>query len=420
MNGRIPGFKFNSKKHVAKFNLYQPNSQGKIRRERTVPADSRDEAVDLWKEFREELRAAAELPSAQTPAVASAKSGTITFSSFIATYLDKICARKAKKTLTTYRTIAMTRLVPFFGAFSLDAIRSCDVEDFMVATRESGCSPAYTNNCVRTMKALIGHAVRRQLLDASPLRDKIEFEDVDLPELELSDDERVAFLAAFDDEAAFRADVAGRSARGHNVVSAHFSSPRKFGFGPNPESDATRYRYERFRALKPIFVIALETGLRKSDLLNLEWSQIDLAGGFMRVQMQKTKKWAVIPISQFCREALDECRRRSVVSRYVFITLEGKRVPEIAVRRAFARVKQIAGITRRFRFHDLRHSAACNLANASVPLQVIQKILGHKSIRMTERYARVNDSAIADARRAIDARNTQLGIGPKDVATAQG
>jgi integrase len=200
----------------------------------------------------------------------------------------------------------------------------------------------------------------------------------------------------------------------------HFSSPRKFGFGPNPESDATHYRYERFRALKPIFVIGLETGLRKSDLLNLDWSQIDLAGGFMRVQMQKTKKWAVIPISRFCGEALAECRRRSVVSRYVFITLEGKRVPEIAVRRAFACVKRIAGITRRFRFHDLRHSAACNLANAFVPLQVIQKILGHTAIRMTERYARMNDAAIADARRAMDARNTQLGIGPKEVAAAQG
>jgi len=416
MNGRIPGFKFNPKTHIAKFSLFQPKSQGKIRRERTVPAASRDEAVRLWQEFRDELRAAADAPPAETAA-----STTITsFSTFISTHLYKICARKAQKTFTTYRTIATTRLVPFFGTFSLDAIRSCDVEDFIVATLKSGCSPAYTNNCVRTMKALIGHAVRRHLIDASPLRDKIEFEEVELPELELSDDERVAFLAAFDDEAAYRVDVAGRRALGHNVVSAHFSSPRKFGFGPNPESDATSYRYERFRALKPVFVVALETGLRKSDLLNLEWSQIDLEGGFMRVQMQKTKKWAVIPISQFCREALAECRRRSILSRYVFITLEGKRVPEIAVRRAFARVKRIAGITRRFRFHDLRHSAASNLANASVPLQVIQKILGHKSIRMTERYARVNDASIAEARRAMDARNAQLGIGPTGAAVAQG
>jgi integrase len=69
----------------------------------------------------------------------------------------------------------------------------------------------------------------------------------------------------------------------------------------------------------------------------------------------------------------------------------------------------MAGITRRFRFHDLRHSAASSLA-ASVPLQVIQRMLGHKSIRMTERYARINDAAVAEARRAMDAHNARLGL----------
>lgn len=410
MNGRIPGFQYDPKKHIATFSLFQPKSKGKVRRQRTVRADSRDEAVRLWQEFRDELRAAAERPPTSPTETATTDVTPLTFAAFITTYLEKICARKARKTFTTYRTIATTRLVPFFGAFSLDAIRSCDVEDFIVATLKSGCTPAYTNNCVRTMKALLGHAVRRGLIAASPLRDKIEFEDVVLPELELSDAERVAFLAAFDAEASFRADIAGRRALGHTVVSAHFVGPRTFGFGPNPASDATSCRYQRFRALKPVFVVALETGLRKTDLLNLQWSQIDLAQGFIRVQMQKTKKVAVIPISALCREALNECRRRPVVSRYVFLSLNGKRVPEIAVRRAFARVKRLAGITRRFRFHDLRHSAASGLASASVPLQVIQRILGHRSIRMTERYARVNDAAIAEARRAMDARNAQLGI----------
>ena len=39
---------------------------------------------------------------------------------------------------------------------------------------------------------------------------------------------------------------------------------------------------EVFRALKSVFVVALETGLRKSDLLNLQWEQVDLANGFIR------------------------------------------------------------------------------------------------------------------------------------------
>ncbi len=271
------------------------------------------------------------------------------------------------------------------------------------------CSPAYVNNCARTMKALMNHAVKRQLIATSPLTEQIRFEEVPLPELELNDEERLAFLGAFDDESAFKQDVAKRRREAHVIVSEHFHSPRRFGFGPNPDSDSTRERFERFRSLKPIFVVAIETGLRKMDLLNLEWGQVDLDGGFIRLLMKKTKKWAVVPISAFCRAALEECRSRRV-ARYVFISHDGSRIPDIALRRSFLRAKRIAGVTRRFRFHDLRHTAACTLASAGVSLQVIQKILGHTSSKMTERYVRVNDAAIAEARTALDTRNLQLGL----------
>lgn len=269
--------------------------------------------------------------------------------------------------------------------------------------------PAYVNNCARTMKALMNHAVKRQFIPASPLTEKIRFEDVPLPE-QLNDDERLAFLGAFDDARGFKEDVASRRRDAHVVTSEHFKAPRRFGFGPSPDSESTMKCFERFRSLKPIFVVALETGLRKMDLLNLEWTQVDLAGGFIRLLMKKTKKWAVVPISALCRSALEACCTRHVVNRHVFVNDDGTRVADITLRRAFLRAKRIAGITRRFRFHDLRHTAACTLASAGVSLQVIQKILGHTSTKMTERYARVNDAADAEARRALDTRNSQLGL----------
>ncbi len=279
-----------------------------------------------------------------------------------------------------------------------------------MATMLGECSSAYVNNCARTMKALMNHAVKRQLIGASPLTEKIRFEDVPFPGLELNDDERVAFLGAFDNERGFKEDVARRRRDAHVVTSEHFKVPRRFGFGPNPDSESTTKRFERFRRLEPIFVVAIETGLRKMDLLNLEWTQVDLDGGFIRLLMKKTKKWAVVPISALCRQALEECRARHVVSRFVFVNHDGSRVADISLRRAFLRAKRIAGMTRRFRFHDLRHTAACTLASAGVSLQVIQKILGHTSSKMTERYVRVNDAAVAEATRALDARNSQLGL----------
>lgn len=335
----------------------------------------------------------------------------MTFGEFIEKHLKGICARKAEKTLAIYQTIADTRLVPYFGDRRLDEIYSFEVDTFM-AEMLADSSPAYVNNCVRTLRALLNHAVKRHLIPASPLTEKITFEDVELPELELSDAERVAFLDAFENEAEFRADVAKRRRDAHIVESEHFTAPRQFGFGPDPEGDTVGAWFARFRSLKPIFVVALETGLRKGDLLNLQWGQVNLGDRSIRVKMKKTKKWAVAPISQLCRVALDECRSRSVVSRYVFVTDGGERVPEIAVRRAFLRAKRIAGFDpkRRFRFHDLRHSAACALASAGVSLGDIQKILGHTSIKMTERYVRVDDAAVARACAALDARNEQLGL----------
>lgn len=414
--GKIAGFKYSSKKRIAHFSVYVPGSKGKARRERTVRAATREEAIERWCAFHNELRAETVAPPDPTPVATPAivvapapKPPVLTFGEFIAAHLEAICARKAKKTLEIYRTIATTRLVPHFGEKRLDEIYAFEVEDFM-AVMLTESTPAYVNNCVRTLRALLNHAVKRHLIAASPLTEKLKFEDVELPELELSDAERVAFLGAFNDEPAFRADVAKRRREAHVVTSAHFNAPREFGFGPNPEGDVVGTWFERFRSLKAIFVVALETGLRKSDLLNLQWGQVNLGDGSIRVRMKKTKKWAVAPISQLCRAALDECRGRSVVSRYVFVTDDGTRVPEISVRRAFLRAKRIAGITRRFRFHDLRHSAACALASAGVSLQVIQKILGHTSIKMTERYVRVDDAAVARARAALDSRNAELGL----------
>jgi integrase len=63
-------------------------------------------------------------------------------------------------------------------------------------------------------------------------------------------------------------------------------------------------------------------------------------------------------------------------------------------RRFFRLDKRIAGITRRCRFHDLRHTFASRLASGGVPLQFIARALGHKSVTTTERYARSDSSGL--------------------------
>jgi integrase len=177
--------------------------------------------------------------------------------------------------------------------------------------------------------------------------------------------------------------------------------------------------FERFRELRPLFVVAIETGLRKGDLLSLRWSSVDLKNGWLRVSMGKTQEEALVPLSRLCREALEECRTRVVGHEFVFVS-EGaprrkastralapqwRRVPEVRILRAFETAKKLAGITRRFRFHDLRHTFASTLASEGVSLQVIAKALGHTTTRMSERYARPSEEAIRKAADALDRAN---------------
>ncbi len=66
------------------------------------------------------------------------------------------------------------------------------------------------------------------------------------------------------------------------------------------------------------------------------------------------------------------------------------------------KAKAIAGITRRFRFHDIRHTFASNLASAGVSLQVIARCLGHATTKMSERYARPDDASLQAVVTALD------------------
>ncbi len=76
--------------------------------------------------------------------------------------------------------------------------------------------------------------------------------------------------------------------------------------------------------------------------------------------------------------------------------------------RAFATAKKLAKITRRFRFHDLRHTFASTLASQGVSLQVIARALGHTTTKMSERYARPSEEAIKRAAEALDRANQSL------------
>ncbi len=239
------------------------------------------------------------------------------------------------------------------------------------------------------------------MLDAVPVR-KFPHEKEVLLRLELNDEERARFLNAFDDENGFRRLIRESRRVGNPVASKSFSRVRRFGGGRVPDGVAAALEYRRFHAAKPLFVVALETGLTQSDLLSLKWSSVDLRGGWIRVARSKTKVEATITISDACREALMECRKRPAIGESVFLTAEGRSYSTATANRYFRKAKDLAGITRRFRFHDLRHSFASFLASRGVSVQIIAKALGHSSSSMAERYARPSEAALKSILSALN------------------
>lgn len=141
--------------------------------------------------------------------------------------------------------------------------------------------------------------------------------------------------------------------------------------------------------LKPIAITALNTGMRKEEILSLEWEKhIDLKHGFILLDTTKNGERREIPINKTLRSILQGLVRR-IDSPYVFVNEEGKRY--LNVYRSFNSACRRAGI-KDFRFHDLRHNFASHLVMSGVDITTVKELLGHKTLTMTLRYAHLAPS----------------------------
>lgn len=134
--------------------------------------------------------------------------------------------------------------------------------------------------------------------------------------------------------------------------------------------------------LKPILIIALNTGMRKNEILSLKWKNTILSKRYIHIEDSKSGKSRDIPLNSLVIEALAVIPQDS---EYVFYNLKTKR-PIRDVKTAFKTACKNAGIDY-LRFHDLRHTAATRMVEVGTDLVTVSKILGHSSIQMTMRYA---------------------------------
>jgi integrase len=133
--------------------------------------------------------------------------------------------------------------------------------------------------------------------------------------------------------------------------------------------------------MQSVVKVALYTGMRKNEILSLQWDDIDFKGRYLIARETKNNKVREIPMCSQLISVLQGIKRQSV---YVFTNPEtGTRYQDIycTFRRAVYRAR-IRPIT----FHQLRHTTASRLNELGVDIVTIQEILGHASIKTTMRY----------------------------------
>lgn len=169
------------------------------------------------------------------------------------------------------------------------------------------------------------------------------------------------------------------------------------------EQSAALLAAARSRSRAPWLVdfirLALMTGMRKGELLGMEWARVDWGNHLLYLDRQKNGKLGSVPMNAGAREALlNRARFRAEhcpAARWVFCDMRGRRIQ--SVRRSFTTACAAAGIED-FHIHDLRHTTAAWLVQDGVPLLDVSQLLRHHSIEMTQRYAHL---APHNARNAV-------------------
>ncbi|OGI03691.1 MAG: hypothetical protein A2Y25_08115 [Candidatus Melainabacteria bacterium GWF2_37_15] len=128
--------------------------------------------------------------------------------------------------------------------------------------------------------------------------------------------------------------------------------------------------------------MALHTGIRKSNILQLEWSYVNFTQKFITVLNPKNGKTNKIPMTDTLIRTLEPLPR---TSKYVFPNpLTDK--PYVDIRKAFNLVLKLAGIEN-LTFHAFRHTAATRMVEKRIELVTVKDLLGHSEIKTTMRYA---------------------------------
>lgn len=262
------------------------------------------------------------------------------------------------------------RFEPFMQRL-LPELNSWLIESWRKDRLKQGRAVSTVNRDINALKAALSRAVEWNLIDTHPLTGvkpgKVDSAGV------------VRYLSA-DEEARLRQALIDRDEgiRAARVRGNAWRTERDYELMPETGAYGDH--------LTPMVLVSINTGIRRGELFNLEWRDVDLdrANLTVRGTGAKSGKTRHIPLNAEALTVLKTWQQQTGKTGLVFKNEGGERFDNI--KKAWTALLADAEITT-FRWHDLRHHFASKLVMAGVDLNTVRELLGHSDLTMTLRYA---------------------------------
>ncbi|TQF13718.1 site-specific integrase [Myxococcus llanfairpwllgwyngyllgogerychwyrndrobwllllantysiliogogogochensis] len=312
----------------------------------------------------------------------------LTLAKFTPRFLTYSENNNKHSTVVSKRQILEDHVLPFFGEMALDVIGPAQIEDFKALMRK---------------KQSAAHA-RKDNATKSAIRKR------------KGDGPKALSLKTLNNVLTVLSKLLDVAVEQHVIPQA--PRVRLFGKVPKPTFDFLSFEEaERLINMaepewKTVLLVAIKTGLRQGELIGLQWPDVDLKRGLLHVRraiwrgvtsVPKGGRERTIELPESVVAALKA--HRHLRGPYVFCLEDGSPLSAPRMNRPLQRSMRHAGITREvgiIGWHDLRHTYGSHLVMRGIPLKVIQELMGHATIDMTERYAHLSPDTRRNAVRVLD------------------
>lgn len=159
------------------------------------------------------------------------------------------------------------------------------------------------------------------------------------------------------------------------------------------EEEMKRFNDAASQELRQILTLLIHTGMRKGELQNLKWADLDFNRSQIALIYTKNGKVRHIPMNVAVKGVL---LQRRIAKRSQVWVFPGRDDKPYDFRKAFETARRKVGLED-VRVHDLRHTFASHLCMNGAELKTVKELLGHSSLAMTERYSHLTDQHMASA-----------------------